>query len=203
MTTKSVVFRAIAGVALTATLAGGSAMVAAAADARGLDHIAAQPASGVSSEVLAAEASTTSTATTAADPGSGPATSQANKDDHAWQAGPDHCEDWQLAMDYRERPDLSTSEALGFDLVFTNVGPRPCSFDGWPGLVAESADGETLTWALASGSTSTLVVVPSERRPGRRRRHGGAPVGLGLCRDDVRPPAGVHLLGWSGWWNRR
>ena len=95
-----------------------------------------------------------------AGPGDGPATSQAHKDDHAWQAGPDHCEDWNLTVDYRERPDRSTSEATAFDLVFTNVGSQPCSFDGWPGLVAEDADGATLTWALASGSTSTLAVLP-------------------------------------------
>jgi hypothetical protein len=160
MYTKRVVFRAIAGVVLTATLTGGSAMVAGAADARGLDHIAVPSASAATSEVLAAEASTTSTATTAADLGGGQATSQADKDDHAWQAGPDHCEDSQLTMDYRDRPDLSTSEATGFDLVFTNAGSQPCSFNGWPGLVAEGADGGTITWALASGSTSTLVVLP-------------------------------------------
>lgn len=173
MDTKRVVFRAIAGVALTATLTGGSVMVASAVDAGGLGPIAVSLPSAVTSEVLAAEATRTSTATTAADPatteadavtaadpGNGPAASQADRNDHAWQAGPDHCEDWELTMDYRERPDRSTSEILGFDLVFTNVGSQPCSFDGWPGLVAEDADGATLTWALASGSTSTLVVVP-------------------------------------------
>jgi hypothetical protein len=159
MHTKRVVFRAIAGVALTAAFTGGSAMMAGAADAGGLDHLAVGSASAVTSEVLAAEAGTTSTATTAADPGRDPATSQAIKDDHAWQAGPDHCEDWQLTMNYVDRPDRSTSEAAGFDLVFTNAGSQPCSFNGWPGLVAEGADGETLTWALASGSTSTLVVL--------------------------------------------
>jgi hypothetical protein len=159
MYTKRVVFRAIAGVALTATLTGGTAMMAGATDA-GLDPIAVPSASAAAGEVSAAAESTTSTAATAADAGTGPATSQAHKDDHAWQAGPDHCEDWQLTMDYRERTDRSTSEALGFDVVFTNAGSQPCSFDGWPGLVAEGADGETLTWALASGSTSTLVVLP-------------------------------------------
>ena len=170
MNTKRVVFRAIAGVAMTAALTGGTAMVAGATDPGGVDPVAVSLASAVTSEVLAAEASRTSTAATpleAADqgtpttgPGNGPATSQAHKDDHAWQAGPDHCEDWELTMDYRERPDRSTSETVGFDVVFTNVGTQPCSFDGWPGLVAESADGATLTWALASGSTSTLVVLP-------------------------------------------
>jgi hypothetical protein len=169
MYTKRVVFRAIAGVVLAATFTGGSAMAAGADDARGLDRIAVPSASAATgSEVLAAEASTTSTATTAGDPtgdpaggpAGGPVTTQADKNDHAWQAGPDHCEDWQLTMDYRERADRSTSEAIGFDLVFTNTGSQPCSFDGWPGLVAEGADGETLTWALASGSTSALAVLP-------------------------------------------
>ena len=166
MHTERVVFRAIAGVALTATLAGGSAMVAAAADGGGLHSIAVPTASVATSEVLAFEASRPSTAraavveTTAASQGVGPTTSQAHKDDHAWQAGPDHCEDWNLTVDYRERPDRSTSEATAFDLVFTNVGSQPCSFDGWPGLVAEDAADATLTWALASGSTSTLVVLP-------------------------------------------
>ena len=173
MDTKRVVFRAVAGVALTASLTGGSVMAAGAADEGGLDRIAVSLPSAVTSEVLAAEASRTSTAaaadpgptaadpgTTAADAGAAPATSQAHKDDHAWQAGPRHCEDWELTTDYRDRPDRSTPEALGFDLVFTNVGSQPCSFDGWPGLVAEGADGATLTWALASGSTSTLVVLP-------------------------------------------
>lgn len=160
MHTKRVVFRAIAGVALTATLTGGSAMVAGAADVDGVDRIAATSASEATGNTSVAEASTTSAATTAADAGGGAATSQADKDDHAWQAGPDHCEDWQLTMDYRDRPDRSTPEAIAFDLVFTNAGSQPCSFDGWPGLVAEGAGGETLTWALASGSTSTLVVLP-------------------------------------------
>lgn len=160
MYTKRAVFQAIAGVALTATLAGGSAMVAGATDEGGLDPIAVPSASGVTSEVLAAEASTTSTATTAADPGTEPAVPAAETKDRAVLAGPAHCEDSQLTMDYRERPDLSTSEALGFDLVFTNAGSQPCSFDGWPGLVAEDADGGMLTWALASGSTSTMVVLP-------------------------------------------
>ncbi|HEU0182259.1 MAG TPA: DUF4232 domain-containing protein [Agromyces mariniharenae] len=149
MYTKRVVFRAIAGVALTATLTGGTAWMAGAADAGGLDPVAASSASAVMSEVLAAEARKVSNAATAADAG---ATSHG--------AGPDHCEDWNLAVDYRERPDRSTAEATAFDLVFTNVGSRPCSFDGWPGLVAEDADGATLTWALASGPTSTLAVLP-------------------------------------------
>lgn len=174
MHTKRVVFRAVAGVALTAALTGGSALMAGAADAGGSDGVAVPSTSAVVSEVLAAEASRSSSAltgtdegttavdagTTATDHGNGPATSQAHKDDHAWGAGPAHCEDWNLAVDHLERPDRSTAEAVAFDLVFTNIGSQPCSFDGWPGLVAEDAEGGTITWALASGSTSTLVVLP-------------------------------------------
>lgn len=161
MYTKRVVFGAIAGVALAATLAGGSAMAAGAAvDARGVEPSAVPSVSGRTIEAAAAEASATSIATMAAEPGTGTATAQAHKDDHARQAGPARCEDWQLTMDYRDRPDRSTPEALGFDLVFTNAASEPCSFDGWPGLVAEDAEGGTLTWALASGATSALVVLP-------------------------------------------
>ena len=219
MYTKMVVLRAIAGVALTATLIGGSAMVAGAADAGGLDPIAVPSASAATGDVLPAEASTTSTATTAADadaaaaaaaadPGRGPTASQAkapqaNKNDHAWQAGPDRCEDWQLTMDYRDRPDRSTAEALGFDLVFTNAGSQPCSFNGWPGLVAEGADGETLTWALASGSTSTLVVLPPNGGQAVAEGTAVLPSVVGLSRGVLRPPAGLHLLGRSRRRNRR
>lgn len=170
MHTKRLMFRAIAGVALAATFTGGSAMVAGAAGTGGLDHVATPSASGATSEVLAAEATMTSTAATAADPGIAPAvetgpaaaldTGEVPASSEAALPGPDHCEDAQLTMDFRERPDLSTSEALGFDLVFTNAGSLPCSFDGWPGLIAEDADGGMLTWALASGSTSTMVVLP-------------------------------------------
>ncbi len=179
MHTKRVVFRAIAGVALTATLAGGSAMAAGAADAGGGNRVAERSvaaaddgapgrdagpeASAAAGGVGVGEANATPAATAGepgAGPGAGPATSQAHKDDHAWQAGPVHCEDWQLTMEYRERPDRSTSDTLGFDVVFTNAWSQPCSFDGWPGLVAEGADDETLAWTLASGSTSTLVVLP-------------------------------------------
>ena len=168
MYTKRVVFRTIVGVALTATFIGGSTTVAGAADIGGLDHIAVASASAAGSEVLAAEASRISTAATATmtaavDTRGGAATSQAGpatSPDHASPAGPVHCEDSQLTMDYRDRPDRSTAEADGFDVVFTNAGSQPCSFDGWPGLVAEDAGGETLTWALASGSTSKLVVLP-------------------------------------------
>lgn len=159
MYTKRVVFRAIAGVALTAALTGGTAMVAGAVEGSGLDAIAV-PSATAASEVLAAEATRPATAATATGSGEGAAVSGAVAPDPTVLPGPVHCEDLQLTMDYRERPDRSTDEALGFDLVFTNAGSQPCSFDGWPGLVAEDADGAILTWALASGSTSTLAVLP-------------------------------------------
>ncbi|MFE5670056.1 DUF4232 domain-containing protein [Agromyces sp. NPDC056523] len=167
MYTKRVVFRAVAGVALTATLTGGTALMAGATDADGREPDVASSAFAVTSEVAAADTSGASTVAKM-DRGRGDSTSQAGTDDGAQPAGPDraqpagpaHCEDAQLTMDYRERPERSTPEVVGFDLVFTNIGSRPCSFDGWPGLVAEDADGRTLTWALASGSTSTLVVLP-------------------------------------------
>jgi hypothetical protein len=168
MHTKRVVFRAIAGVALTTTLAGGSAL-AGAADGGGPDPIDRPTASATIDEVLSAPA-TTSTSTTgshvldlAEEITVTPATETGTTTFDTGPAkltGPAHCEDSQLTMDYRERPDLSTSEALGFDLVFTNAGSLPCSFDGWPGLIAEDAEGGMLTWALASGSTSTMVVLP-------------------------------------------
>ncbi|WP_136708997.1 DUF4232 domain-containing protein [Agromyces sp. H66] len=168
MHTKRMVFRALAGVALTAAFTGGPAMVAGAAGAGGQGAV--PTASAATGEVAAADASTTSAATVAGVGGLAaevvvtPATetgaTAADAGDPAAVAGPAHCEDSQLVMDYVERPDRSTAEALAFDLVFTNAGSEPCSFDGWPGLVAEDADGGTLTWALASGWTSTLTVLP-------------------------------------------
>ena len=160
MHTKRVVFRAIAGVALTATLTGGTAWMAGATDAGASVAVGASSASAVMSEVLAAEATRVSNAATAADAGVKALEGAAAAGATSQQAGPAHCEDWNLTADFRERPDRSTAEATAFDLVFTNVGSRPCSFDGWPGLVAEDADGATLTWALASGPTSTLAVLP-------------------------------------------
>lgn len=173
MDTKRVVFRAIAGVVLTAAFTGGSVMMAGATGVGGQDGIAAPTASAATGEVLAAAASTTSTATaaevgsmaaevtvtSAAEAGT-TAAEAANAGDPAELPGPVHCEDSQLIMDYVDRPDRSTSEVLAFDLVFTNTGSLPCSFDGWPGLVAEDSDGGMLTWALATGSTSTLAVLP-------------------------------------------
>lgn len=184
MNTKRVVSRAIVGAALTATLIGGSVAVAGAIEGEASDRAAAPGVSGESVASAAmldeprvrphaersaapaiADAAQPSAATdvragAGSDSGAVPATSGANKDDHAWQAGPHRCQDWQLVMDYRERPDLSTSEALAFELVFANALSQPCSFDGWPGLVAEDADGARLAWSLASGSTSTRVVLP-------------------------------------------
>lgn len=180
MDTKRMVWRAVVGAALTTTLIGGSAIVAGAAEEGSAEPIAA-PASTTAYEVGAAEeradrvrahavraaeaaasaeALPTTVVAASTEPGSDTAAVGAQKDDHAWQAGPARCQDWQLVMDYRERPDLSTPESIGFELVFANAASQPCSFDGWPGLVAEDADGARLTWALASGSTSERVVLP-------------------------------------------
>lgn len=173
MDAKRVVFRVIAGAVVAATLTGGSAMMAGAADADRVQAGLASAAPRALSEVLTAEArrmpAATTTATSAAlaatngAPRSAeavPVASSAGEIDRAARTGPAHCEDWNLAMDYVPRPDRSTADELGFDLVFTNVGAQPCAFDGWPGLVAEDADGAVLTWALASGATSTMAVLP-------------------------------------------
>lgn len=183
MNTKRVVARAIVGAALTATLIGGSAVVAGAIEGHPAHRAAGATASGESVASVATlveprgrldaerpaataivdaapQGAATDASAGAGGGGAGPATSGAKKDDHAGQAGPDRCQDWQLIMDYRERPDLSTSEVLGFEVVFANAWSQPCSFDGWPGLVAEDADGARLGWALATGSTSTRVVLP-------------------------------------------
>lgn len=157
MNTKKVMFRAIVGVALTAALTGGSVLVASALDAGGggAAAVASAPVTAdavVADDLVTAEARATTVAVTAA--------AAQGKKDRVVTGGPAHCEDWQLTMDYVERPDRSTSDVTAFDLVFTNAGSQPCSFDGWPGLVAEDASGARLTWALSSGAESTRAVLP-------------------------------------------
>lgn len=135
-------------------------MVAGAVGAAEPESVVEPSAFATISEVLAAEATRPAAATATAASEEVTTVAAAAAPDQTVLPGPVHCEDSQLTMDYRERPDRSTDQALGFDLVFTNAGSQPCSFDGWPGLVAEDADGATITWALASGSTSTLAVLP-------------------------------------------
>ncbi|MFF2275609.1 DUF4232 domain-containing protein [Agromyces sp. NPDC058126] len=161
MNTKRVMFQAAVGVALTVVLTGGSALVAGALDAGGAKApAAAASAPAPAADIVTADARATSAAVRVANADRGQVTAQAHKKDRPAQGGPVHCEDVQLTMDYVERPDRSTSATNAFDLVFTNTASQPCSFDGWPGLVAEDADGATLTWALASGNTSKRAVLP-------------------------------------------
>ena len=71
-----------------------------------------------------------------------------------------HCIDEQLTLRYNSRPQDSGAGNWYADLVFTNVSANDCSFDGWPGLVAENADGVQLgTWARIEGATSATVVL--------------------------------------------
>ncbi|WP_022888521.1 DUF4232 domain-containing protein [Agromyces italicus] len=160
MYTKRVMFQTLVGVALTVALTGGSALVAGALDAGGAKAAAAASAPSAADDVVTADARATSAALRAANANRGQAAARVDQNDRAAMTGPVRCEDAQLSMDYVERPDRSTSGVDAFDLVFTNIASQPCSLDGWPGLVAEDADGATLTWALASGTTSKPAVLP-------------------------------------------
>lgn len=161
MNTKRVMFQALVGVALTVTLTGGSALVAGALDAGGAPTAAAAASAPVlATDVVTLEARATTAALAAAKAAPAQAAGDTHRKDRAKPVGPVHCEDAQLTMDYVERPDRSTDATNAFDLVFTNTASQPCSFDGWPGLVAEDADGAMLTWALTSGATSSLAVLP-------------------------------------------
>lgn len=83
-------------------------------------------------------------------------------------AMPPHCIDEQLALIYRARPQDSGAGSFMGDLVFTNTSAADCSFDGWPGLIAQGADGVRLGGpARAFGAASSLVVLTA---------HGGAAV---------------------------
>ncbi|MBM7504084.1 DUF4232 domain-containing protein [Agromyces aurantiacus] len=161
MHTKRVVFRAVAGVAVTAALTGGTAMVAGAVGFERTHASHASAARAAAGDAVTVAMTGPSSVATTADAGDGAeSTPTAELRDRARVIGPAHCEDSQLTMEYREQPDRSTAEAIAFELVFTNTGSQPCSFDGWPGLVAEDADGGFLTGAYASGPTSTLAVLP-------------------------------------------
>lgn len=73
------------------------------------------------------------------------------------------CLDSQLELAVTPLPDESGAGHFGFELVFTNTAAQPCTFDGWPGLIAITADGAEVGWpAQADFSTpSTLVVLPA------------------------------------------
>ena len=71
-----------------------------------------------------------------------------------------HCIDEQLTLRYNSRPQDSGAGNWYADLVFTNISANDCSFDGWPGLIAENADGVQLgTQARIEGATSETVVL--------------------------------------------
>ncbi|RXZ47261.1 DUF4232 domain-containing protein [Agromyces fucosus] len=91
-------------------------------------------------------------------------------------AMPTHCIDEQLTLAYRARPQDSGAGSFMGDLVFTNISAADCSFDGWPGLIALSADGVRLgAPARASGGTSSLVVLTANGGVAVSELHGGQP----------------------------
>ena len=91
-------------------------------------------------------------------------------------AMPTHCIDEQLALAYRARPQDSGAGSFMGDLVFTNTSAADCSFDGWPGLIAQSADGVRLgAPARAFGATSSLVVLTAHGGMAVSELHGGQP----------------------------
>lgn len=70
------------------------------------------------------------------------------------------CQDSQLELAVVPLPDESGAGQFGFELVFTNTAALPCTFDGWPGLIAIAADGTELGWpAQADFSTPSSLVV--------------------------------------------
>ena len=70
------------------------------------------------------------------------------------------CIDEQLTLSYMSRPQDSGAGSWYADLVFTNISANDCSFDGWPGLIAQDADGVRLgTQARVEGATSETVVL--------------------------------------------
>lgn len=87
-----------------------------------------------------------------------------------------HCIDSQLMLAYIPRPQDSGAGSFYGDLVFTNVAATDCSFDGWPGLIAQNSDSEQLGGpALAEGSSPTLVVLAANGGVGVARLHGTQP----------------------------
>ncbi|MEJ3405784.1 DUF4232 domain-containing protein [Rathayibacter sp. YIM 133350] len=91
-----------------------------------------------------------------------------------------HCQDEQLSLGYQARPEDSGAGSFYGDLVFTNNSATDCSFDGWPGLIAENADGGRLGWpASAEGSASQPVVLAAKGGTAVARLHGTQPGAYG------------------------
>jgi uncharacterized protein DUF4232 len=62
------------------------------------------------------------------------------------------------------------------DLVFTNVATSDCSFDGWPGVIAQNADGVQLGGvARIEGLSSTPVVLAAKGGVAIAALHGSMP----------------------------
>lgn len=86
------------------------------------------------------------------------------------------CVDEQLALGYHARPQDSGAGNWYADLVFTNVSATDCSFDGWPGLIAQNADGVRLGMpARAEGATSETVVLGADGGVATANLHGTNP----------------------------
>ena len=125
------------------------------------------PTTPPSATPKAPEAASSATAapapTTAADPlaGGGAPVAPVDEPDPGTDAvPPPHCIDEQLALAYESRPEYSGMGRYGFALVFTNVSPTACSFDGWPGVIAVDAAGDRIGGpAFATGASSQLVVL--------------------------------------------
>lgn len=72
------------------------------------------------------------------------------------------CQDDQLTGTYTPRPQASGMSQFYGDLTFTNGSATPCSFDGFPGLVAQGADGAQLGAAADDeGAASTVTIEPN------------------------------------------
>ncbi|WP_172979698.1 DUF4232 domain-containing protein [Agromyces agglutinans] len=64
-----------------------------------------------------------------------------------------HCLDENLRGEYVARPHDSGAGQFFGDLVFSNLSPETCWLRGWPGLVAEDADGNRLGWPAGAEGT--------------------------------------------------
>jgi len=93
---------------------------------------------------------------------------------------PAHCIDEQLTLAYQARPQDSGAGSFFGDLVFTNTSASDCSFRGWPGLIAQSADGVQLgATARASGTASSPVVLHANGGAAISQLQGGNPGAYG------------------------
>ncbi|KQO95864.1 DUF4232 domain-containing protein [Leifsonia sp. Leaf264] len=84
------------------------------------------------------------------------------------------CQDEQLTGTYTARPQDSGAGQFYGDLTFTNVSAAACSFDGFPGLVAQDADGVQLG-AAADGEGPESAVTIEPKGVAVARLHGTQP----------------------------